>query len=73
MMSDLVKSMRAADRLAHAVATAVLAGSIRSRSRVSDALEDYLEIGGIDGPKTVPCWVEQYEAAHNPNPKVNDD
>lgn len=62
-MTEMYEGIRAADRLAYQVAKAILRGSIRTRTGVSDALEDYLEIGGIDGPKTVPEWVERYEAA----------
>lgn len=51
------------DRLAYAVAKAVMRGEYGSRSSVADALLDYLNVGGIGGPKTVLEWIEQYERA----------
>ncbi len=62
-MAEMFMVIRAADRLAYEVATVILRGSLGVRSRVSGALEDYLEIGSVDGPKTVPEWIKQYEAA----------
>ena len=52
----------AADRLAYHVAMLVLHRVIDARSAAADALLDYLEVGGLDGPKSVPEWVEGYEA-----------
>ena len=54
----------AADKLAYTVAKAIMRGEIRERSAVDDALLVYLNIGGIEGPKDVPTWVEQYEITH---------
>ena len=53
----------AADRLAYECARAVERRTIGPRSGVGDALLDYLEVGQVDGPCSVPEWVEQYEAA----------
>ena len=52
-----------ANRLAYFCARAIQRGSLDSRSAISDALLDYLEIGGIDGPKDIPTWIAEYEAA----------
>lgn len=52
----------AADRLALAVARLVEMRVIDARSEAGDALLDYLKIGGIDGPSSVPEWVENYLA-----------
>lgn len=51
----------AADRLAHAVAILVCSGKLDSRSKVADSLLDYLEVGGLDGPSSVPEWMAEYE------------
>ncbi len=53
---------RKADRLAYHCANAVARRVVGSRSAIGDALLDYLEVGGMDGPKTVPEWVEKHEA-----------
>jgi hypothetical protein len=55
--------LRAADRLAYACAQAIQRGTIHTRSAVDDALLAYLDIGGLDGPRDVPTWMAQYEAA----------
>lgn len=60
-----------ADRLAYECATAALRGQIRTRTRLTDSLEDYLEIGCIDGPKTVPDWVKKHEAAEAAGKEVH--
>lgn len=52
---------QAADKLAYEVAKCIERGVIGTRSGPSDALLDYLNIGGLDGPKSVPEWVERYE------------
>ena len=54
---------RAADRLAYAVAKLIERRVLDARCNAADALLDYLEIGAIDKPASVPQWVEQYEAA----------
>jgi hypothetical protein len=54
---------QAADRLAYACAGAVMQRAVGSRSAIGDALLDYLQIGGMDGPQTTPEWMERYEAA----------
>lgn len=54
-----------ANRLAYQVARLVLRDRISSRSGASDALLDYLNVGGIDGPKDVCEWVRAYEDEHN--------
>ena len=51
----------AADRLAYACAKAIMRGDLRTRSAIDDALLDYLEVGGPDGPNDVPTWVANYE------------
>lgn len=56
-----------ADKLAHAVAKLVERRVIDARSEAADALLDYLEIGGLDGPKSVPEWINQYEAKRASN------
>ena len=52
---------RAADRMAYEIARLVKAGRIDERSRASDAALDYMQVGGIDGPKSAPEWVDAYE------------
>ena len=52
---------RGADRLAREVARLVNSKVIDSRSRASDAMLDYLQVGWVDGPTTVPEWCEQYD------------
>lgn len=49
-----------ADRLAYAVAQLIQQRVIDTRSEAGDALLDYLDIGGPDGPKDVPSWMYQY-------------
>lgn len=51
----------AADRLAMAVVRLIELGRLDARSEAGDALLDYLRIGGIDGPRSVPEWVEKYK------------
>lgn len=51
-----------ADRLAYAVARLIQTRVLDARSEAADALLDYLDVGGIDGPKNVLEWMEQYEA-----------
>ena len=50
-----------ADKLAYEVARAIERGTIRTRSAIDDALLDYLNIGGVGGPDTVPAWMEEYQ------------
>jgi len=52
----------AADRLAYHCAKAIERRDIRTRSAIDDALLDYLQIGYLYGPKTVPEWMEKYES-----------
>jgi hypothetical protein len=59
-MSDSFNKM-GADALAYAVARSIERGCINSRSEIGDALLEYLEIGHIDGPNSVPEWIDQYE------------
>ena len=70
VVAEIERLRLGADRLAYECATAIVRGRIRPRSRISDRLEDYLEIGGIDGPATVPEWIEQYEAAKAADEKL---
>lgn len=51
----------AADKLARTVCDLIDRRVIDSRSRAGDALLDYLNVGGLYGPKSVPEWVEQYD------------
>lgn len=62
LVAELERLQRAADQLAYHCAMAVELRTVGSRSGIGDALLDYLEIGSIDGPETVPAWVKQYEA-----------
>ena len=50
-----------ADRLAYQVARLVHLRVIGERSGASDALLDYLNVGGIGGPSNVPDWMKEYE------------
>lgn len=52
---------RAADKLAYEVAKCIERGFIGTRSGPSDALLNYLNVGGLGGPKSVPEWIENYE------------
>lgn len=52
---------RAADALAYACATTVKRGLIGSRSSIADALLDYLDVGGVGGPRDVCEWIDAYE------------
>ena len=52
---------KAADKLAYHVAVAIANGWIATRSAIDDALLNYLEIGGVDGPTDVPTWIDEYE------------
>lgn len=52
-----------ADRLAFEVATAIRGGKIATRSRIDDALLDYLEIGAPGRPLDVPAWCDKHEEA----------
>lgn len=60
-VAELEQRLATADKLACTVAKAIMRGEIRERSAVDDALLIYLNIGGIEGPKDVPTWIEQYE------------
>lgn len=51
---------RGADRLAYECARAVTGGKIDSRHPIADALLDYLDIGCVGGPSTVPEWMDAY-------------
>lgn len=53
---------RGADKLAYECARAVQEGRVGSRSAIGDALLNYLEVGGMDGPRSVPEWMEKYAA-----------
>jgi len=57
---SLRQRLVAADKLAYEVAIAVMNGKFDERSAISDALLMYLNIGGIEGPKTVPEWITKY-------------
>jgi hypothetical protein len=50
-----------ADNLAFFVGRLVVNGHLDARSGAADALLEYLNIGGVDGPSTVPEWLESYE------------
>ncbi len=52
---------RGADRMAYEIARLVKLGRIDERSAASDAMLAYMRIGGVDGPRSVPEWVEAYE------------
>lgn len=58
-----------ANRLAYHCARAVVRGDIGSRSTISDALLDFLKVGGLDGPFDTPGWIAEYElqAEHEAN------
>lgn len=59
----------AAKRLAYAVALLIEGRIIGSRSAAADALLDYLGVGGPGGPRDVPTWITEYEAAKAAEPK----
>ena len=59
-----------ADRMARAIARLVELRTISSRSEASDAMLDYINVGGLDGPATVPEWINQYD--HVPNPSTGE-
>ena len=50
-----------ADRLAYSIARLVMTGVVDTRSFASDELLVYLNIGGSDGPDSVPQWIKEYE------------
>lgn len=52
---------RTADRMAYEIAALVRSGRVDARSSVSDAALEYMQVGWIDGPKSVAEWVECYE------------
>ncbi len=56
-----IRLAQGADRLAHAAAIEVQRGAIDSRSAIGDALLDYLRVGQVDGPSSVPEWLDRYE------------
>ena len=58
-----IERLQGADKLAYEVALECMEGRIHARTRLSDQLESYLEIGGLNRPTTLPEWMEQYEAA----------
>ena len=53
-----------ADKLAYEVAKLVIGRHLNSRSGASDALLLYLNVGGINGPSTVPEWIQKYEGGN---------
>lgn len=53
-------SLASADRLAFEVGLTIQTRTCNARSRVADALLDYLCVGNPGGPETVPEWMEQY-------------
>lgn len=59
--AELQLRKRAADRLARAVARLVQIGKLDARSEASDALLDYLGVGSLEGPGSVPEWCDQYD------------
>jgi len=61
--SEAEAAIRHADKLAYEVACAILNREHGKRSAVSYSLLNYLNIGGISGPKTVPEWMDKYRAA----------
>jgi len=60
---EIERLQTSADRLAYTCAQAVMQGTIGSRSAIGDALLQFLQVGGIDGPKTVPEWMAAHKAA----------
>lgn len=60
--------LRGADRLAYQCAQAIARRAIGTRTKISDTVEDYMNIGSIGGPQTVPDWITEYEAAEATNP-----
>lgn len=58
--------LRGADALAYQCARLIIGGHLDSRSGVADALLNYLDVGGLSGPKDVPTWMKQYEAKQRP-------
>ena len=68
-MSEFRKS--AADKMCYEVFLSVKLGLLRTRTRLSDAAECYADIGGLDGPPTVPQWIENYERTHDENTDGN--
>jgi hypothetical protein len=50
-----------ADNLAYFVGRLVVNGHLDARSGAADALLEYLNIGGVDGPSTVPEWLESHD------------
>ena len=50
----------AADKLAYECSRLIDRGVLDSRSGVADALLNYLNVGGLGGPSTVPQWQEEY-------------
>jgi hypothetical protein len=59
--SEFYMRERAADKLAYEVALAIHRRELGERSGISDALLNYLNIGGIGWFDTVPEWIEWYE------------
>lgn len=53
---------RAADRLAVAVARLIEIRALDARSEAGDALLDFLEVGGLGGPKDVPTAIAAIKA-----------
>lgn len=53
---------KAADRLAYNCCRMIEQRVLGERSGVGDALLDYLKIGFMGGPQSVPDWMEQYRS-----------
>ena len=60
-----MNDQNSADRLAYEVAKLVVNGKLDARSAASDALLDYLMIGQLGAPSTVPAWMHEYELRTN--------
>jgi hypothetical protein len=58
---DAKMKLIAADRLAYSVAKLVVRGVLDTRSGPADELLVYLNVGGVNGPASVPEWIVMYE------------
>ena len=52
---------KGADRMAREIARLVDLKRIDARSAAADALLDYLQVGSVDGSKSVNEWCEKYD------------
>lgn len=61
LKADLELAKESSDRLAFCVGKLVCSGAIDSRSGAADELLVYLNIGGVNGPSSVPEWMTNYQ------------